>query len=237
MTARHRSVGEVMTRDVVTVRSDTPFKEITAVLADRGVSAAPVVDERGTPVGVVSEADLLRKEVHRPGRFGEEAAPAAWAPERDKARAETAAGLMTAPAATARTDWSVTEAARVMDHDGVKRLPVVDEADHVVGIVSRSDLLKVFLRTDRAIHDEIVEEVLKDILRLDERDIPVHVKDGVVTLRGEVDHRSVARIAERLVERVDGVVAVRPLIDYRSDDLGGSSPLEPRIAGAERRDD
>ncbi|MFE5123218.1 CBS domain-containing protein [Streptomyces sp. NPDC056669] len=218
MPAQHSTVSEVMTRDVVTVRRETPFKEITSILSSHGISAVPVADEQGAPVGLVSEADLLRKQAERREKHGERAAPRGWPHEKAKARAENAAGLMTTPVATAHADWPVAQAAREMDHHHVKRLVVVDETDRIIGIVSRPDLLRVFLRSDEEIRQEIRAEVLTAILRLGEQEVQVQVHDGVVTLRGEVENRSTAQITERLAEGVDGVVTVRPLIDYTIDD-------------------
>lgn len=218
MTERHHTVGEVMTRDVVTVRPETPFKEIAVLLADNGISSVPVADSEGVLLGLVSEADLLRKQAEQPDLPGRPGTPPAWARERSKARAETGAGLMTTSVATARADWSVPQAARAMDRRRVKRLVVVDDADRVVGIVSRADLLAVFLRPDEAIGAEIQDEILDHVLQLDERQVQVRVRDGVVTLSGAVENKSTARIAERLAQGVDGVVAVRPMIDYAVDD-------------------
>ncbi|WP_220213770.1 STAS/SEC14 domain-containing protein [Streptomyces shenzhenensis] len=217
-TAPHSTVGEVMTRDVVTVRPDTPFKEITSVLATHGISAVPVADARGAPMGLVSETDLLRKQVDQPDKYGEQAAPPEWPHERAKARAENAAGLMTTPVVTAHADWPVAQAAREMDRHRVRRLLVVDDTDRIIGIVSRSDLLRVFLRPDDEIREEIRDDVLAGMLRLGGREVQVQVHEGVVTLRGEVENRSTAEIAERLAKGVDGVVTVRPMIDYTVDD-------------------
>ncbi|OIK26158.1 CBS domain-containing protein [Streptomyces malaysiense] len=211
MSAQHSTVSEVMTRDVVTVGPDTPFKEITSVLTAHGISAVPVADTRGAPVGLVSEADLLRKQAERSEKYGEH--------ERAKARAETAAGLMTTPVITAHADWPVAQAVRTMDRHRVRRLLVVDETDRIIGIVSRSDLLRVFLRPDDEIREEIRDDVLKGMLRLGGTEVQVYVHDGVVTLRGAVENRSTAQIAERLAIGVDGVVTVRPLIDYTVDDM------------------
>ena len=105
-----------------------------------------------------------------------------------------------------------------MDRHHIKRLVVVDESDRVIGIVSRADLLRVFLRRDEEIRQEIRDEILTAILRLSGQEVQVQVHDGVVTLRGEVERRSTAQIAERLARSVDGVVSVRPMIDYAVDD-------------------
>ncbi|WP_225829883.1 CBS domain-containing protein [Streptomyces sp. NK08204] len=217
MTAQHSTVGDVMTRDVVTIRPDTPFKEITSVLSTHGISAVPVADERGAPMGLVSETDLLRKQAAQPGEYGDQAAPG-WPHEKAKARAENAAGLMTTPVVTAHEDWPVAQAARTMDRHHVRRLLVVDQTDCIIGIVSRSDLLRVFLRPDEEIQEEIRDDVLEGMLQLDEREVDVQVHEGVVTLRGAVENRSTAQIAERLAKGVDGVVTVRPMIDYTVDD-------------------
>ncbi len=126
---------------------------------------------------------------------------------------------MTTPVVTAHADWPVAEAARAMDRHRVRRLLVVDETDRIIGIVSRSDLLRVFLRPDEEIREEIRDDVLKGMLRLTGTEVQVQVHEGVVTLRGEVENRSTAQIAERLANGVDGVVNVRPLIDYAVDDM------------------
>lgn len=235
MTTHHSTVGEVMTQEVVTVRPDTSFKEITSVLSSHGISAVPVADASGAPMGLVSETDLLRKQAQEPEKYAGRPAPPGRTHETAKARAENAAGLMTTPVVTAQADWPVAQAARSMDHHRVKRLVVVDEADHIVGIVSRPDLLRVFLRPDDEIREEIRDDVLTGMLRLSGQEVQVQVHDGVVTLRGEVENRSTAQIAERLAKGVDGVVTVRPLVDYAIDDRAvedeprpGAESVDPR---------
>ncbi|MCG6493923.1 CBS domain-containing protein [Kitasatospora sp. A2-31] len=215
---QHRSVSDVMTREVVTARPDTPFKEIAALFHRNDITAIPVLDEQGRPLGMVSEADLIRKAAVLPdpeGRY-----PGRWLDAKDRARAEaeTAGGLMTSPAVTARPGWSVPEAARVMDKHKVKRLPVVDEVGRVVGIVSRRDLLQVFLRHDAAIREEINHDVLGQTLWLAPGDVRVAVQGGVVTLQGRLPRRSLIPIAERLCRAVDGVVAVHASLDWAEDD-------------------
>jgi CBS domain-containing protein len=214
---RHRTVEEVMTRQVVTAHRDTPFKTVAALLARNDVSAVPVVDSRNRPIGVVSQADLLRKESAQPdpdGRAG------VWMHPRDhqRAEAETALGLMSTTVFTARADWTLVEAARLMDRHHVKRLPVVDEAGTLVGIVSRGDLLGVFLRPDGAIRQEIVHDLLEQTLFVTPGAVQVEVKDGVVTLRGTLQRRSLVPIAVRMTRAVDGVVAVHDHLRFTFDD-------------------
>lgn len=215
---QHRSVHDVMTQEVVTAGPDTPFKEIATLFHRNDITAIPVVDDQRRPVGMVSEADLIRKEAVLPDVEG--GTPGRWLDPRDRARAEaeTAGGLMTSPAVTARAGWSIPEAARAMDRHKVKRLPVVDEAGRLVGIVSRRDLLQVFLRHDAAIRQEIDHDVLGQTLWLAPGDVRTVVQDGVVTLTGRLPRRSMIPITEQLCRAVDGVVAVHQTLDWAEDD-------------------
>ncbi|RPE35918.1 CBS domain-containing protein [Kitasatospora cineracea] len=217
---QHRSVRELMTREVVTARPDTPFKEVAELFHRNDITAVPVIDDQDRPIGVVSEADLLRKEAVLPDP--EDRHPGRWLrpAEQARAEAETAGGLMTSPVVTARASWDVGEAARRMDRHRVKRLPVVDEAGRLIGIVSRADLLQVFLRHDGAIREEIVHEVLGRTLWLPPDTVSATVQDGVVTLTGRLPRRSLLPVAERLCRAVDGVVAVHLSLDWTEDDTG-----------------
>jgi CBS domain-containing protein len=214
---RHLRVDDVMTRRVVTVQVGTPFKDVARVLADRRVSAVPVLDGDGRLVGIVSEADLLRKE-----QYQEESAPARrrFGSRRERvwrAMGDFAGDVMTTPAITIGPDATVVEAAKVMIDRNVKRLPVVDADRCLLGIVSRADLLWVFLRPDDEIAEEIRHEVLARVL-LQEPTYAVAVTDGIVRLSGKLDRRSSVEIAERLVRAVDGVVDVVNGLSYRVDD-------------------
>ncbi|MFI6691116.1 CBS domain-containing protein [Streptomyces sp. NPDC050433] len=215
-----RSVGELMTRDVVSVRLDTPFKEIARALSDHGVSAVPVLDDAGRPVGVVSEADLLRKAANRSDRSGRLPLPHLEAWERARAEGVVAAEIMSAPALSARPQWTVVEAARVMARQHVKRLPVVDETDKLLGIASRSDLLRVFLRRDSAIHEEISRDILARTLRLAPSAVTAEVEQGQVTLHGAVDDEHTVAVLVRLCGSVDGVVAVSEDLEHPSEETG-----------------
>ncbi|MFF8594583.1 CBS domain-containing protein [Streptomyces sp. NPDC015220] len=214
----HRTVEELMSRDVVRARPETPFKELVRLLEENDVTAVPVVDELDRPMGVVSEADLLRKSADRTDPSGRTPIPHLEAWERAKAEGSRAEELMSAPAVCARPEWTVVEAARLMEAQNVKRLPVVDEADRLLGIVSRADLLRVFLRRDEAIREEISKDVLRRTLGLDPRDVTVEVRDGRVTLAGKVEHRSLIPVIEQLCRGVDGVVSATAQIAVGTDD-------------------
>ncbi|WP_431961457.1 CBS domain-containing protein [Actinacidiphila sp. bgisy160] len=220
----HRNVGDLMTKAVVSIRPDTPFKEIAKLLAERDVTAVPVVDEGNRPVGVVSEADLLRKEAGQPDPAGLLPARHPRPGERSRIAATTAEGLMSSPPVVARPEWSVVEAARIMEHRGVKRLPVVDETGRLVGVVSRADLLRVFLRRDSAIREEITGDLLVRTLGLAPGAVTVQVVDGKVSLEGVVDRRSLVPVVTELCRGVDGVVDVEARLGYKADDTVRQAP-------------
>jgi CBS-domain-containing membrane protein len=207
-----------MTRNVVRARGGMPFKEIAELLAENDVTAVPVVDAADRPIGVVSEADLLRKSADQPDLSGLIPVPHLEAWERAKAEGARAEELMSAPAVCARPEWTVVEAARLMAVHDVKRLPVVDETDRLLGIVSRSDLLRVFLRHDDAIREEITVDLLQRTLRLAPSAVTVEVRQGQVTLAGCVEARSLIPVIVRLCRTVDGVVSVSEHITYTTDD-------------------
>ncbi|MFF9375768.1 CBS domain-containing protein [Streptomyces griseoluteus] len=215
---QHRTIDDLMTRSVVRARRDTPFKELVRLLAENDITAIPVVDELEHPVGVVSEADLLRKSSDQADPSGLVPVPHLEAWERAKAEGARAEELMSAPAVCARPEWSVVEAARLMETQDVKRLPVVDEADRLVGIVSRGDLLRIFLRRDEAIREEITQDVLRDTLDLARTDVTVDVHDGAVVLGGTVEYRGLVPVVEQLCRGVDGVVSVTGDIAFRQDE-------------------
>lgn len=229
---RHRTVGDLMTTSVVQVRQDTGFKEIAKLLAEYDITAVPVVDDDERVVGVVSEADLLRKEAAQLDPAGLLPVLRAGPDDRAKAEATTAEGLMNGPAVTARPQWTAVEAAQVMERHHVKRLPVVDEADRLVGLVSRADLLRVFLRGDSAIREEISGEVLVHTLGVAPGSVTVRVVGGRVSLMGTVERKSLVPVVVRLCQSVDGVVDVSAELHHRLDDTSAApDPEASRRAG------
>ena len=205
------TVKDVMTTRVVWVKKGATFREMAVALRENRVSAFPVIDDAGSVVGVVSEADMLTKEAMTdPGVI----AGLLHRRDQNKARGVTAGDLMTAPAVTVRPEDTVEHAARLMYDRKVKRLPVTDGNGHLVGIVSRADVLAVFDRTDEAIRKEITDEVLRRDLVVDPRTFDVTVSDGVVTLAGAPDTSEFGHDIVRRVRHVQGVVAVRDRFTY-----------------------
>jgi CBS domain-containing protein len=209
-------VDEVMTKDVVAVREETPYRDVVDVLIGHRVSAVPVTDSAGHVVGVVSEADLLLKvsDVPAPTIF------AAGRRRRDRAKADgrVARDVMSAPAVTVLPSLSVASAARRMQREHVKRLPVEDDMGRLVGIVTRSDLLKVQLRSDAEIDADVTEEVLRKVPAADRGAVRAGTADGVVTLSGRMHFRSAADLAVALAGDVPGVVGVDNELAYDIDD-------------------
>ncbi|MEV0173601.1 CBS domain-containing protein [Streptomyces sp. NPDC050803] len=200
------SVSDVMTHTVVAVGSEANFKEIVELLDQWKVSALPVLAGEGRVVGVVSEADLLLKEEYRDTDEGDLA-------ERAKAGAVTAGELMSTPAVTVHADATLAEAARIMARRHVKRLPVVDGVGLLQGVVSRSDLLKVFLRSDEEIAEEIRGSVLGQLPIV--TPLTVKVTEGVVTLGGALPDRTLVPMLARAVRAVEGVVDIRLDLTHR----------------------
>ncbi|CAL9589623.1 Inosine-5'-monophosphate dehydrogenase [Streptomyces sp. enrichment culture] len=216
---RQWHVRDLMTGDVVSAREDTRYREILRALDRNRVSALPVVDAQDRVVGVVSEADLLRAE--RDCEERPRALPRLPRPPRPPDRAGTARELMTAPAVTIGPEEPVARAARLIEDKGVKRLPVVDGERRLLGIVSRRDLVRMHVRADADIREDITDGVLKHTLWVDPSQVDVDVGDGVVELRGRVDRRTTAAFAVRLAEQVPGVVGV---VDRLAWDEEGTAP-------------
>ncbi|MFD7644593.1 CBS domain-containing protein [Kitasatospora sp. NPDC059795] len=194
----------MMTRHVVTVSPGTGFREIVALLAEYDITAVPVVDTDHRPLGVVSEADLLRTQLAQ-----YDPASLLPAPVHLRGTGTTAADLMTSPAVCTTPESTVVAAARLMTRRRVKRLPVVSPEDgRLIGTVSRGDLLRVFLRDDLAIRREIVEDVLTTLQDASPASIAVDVVQGEVTLSGTTGPHCPTGTLRRLCAAVDGVVSV-----------------------------
>ena len=209
-----RRVSDVMTTAVVTVDRYTSYQEIDRVLTERRISGVPVLKMGRQVAGVVSEADLLAAEdetarqARMAGTLGRR-----WRLRKQQHVSLTASALMTSPAITIGPDATIPAAARLMNTSRVRRLPVVDEQGRLVGVVSRRDLLSVFLRPDDdIIHD--AQQVLDELPLADPKDVIVAVKHGVVTLAGAIragsaeDDQDLLPLALRLIWDIDGVVDV-----------------------------
>ncbi|GAA1261827.1 CBS domain-containing protein [Streptomyces aureus] len=191
-----RTVGDVMTRSVISVGKGAPFKDIVEAMRQSQVSALPVLSADERVAGVVSEADLLLN-----------------AQDMDETRAVTAGQLMTEPAVTVTKEATIASAARLMAHGHLKRLPVVDEDGVLIGIVSRGDLLKTYLRPDEDIAAELREMITAHFAPGGAPLVHVYVSDGIVRLEGSVPDPRLQDMLVRVARTVPGVVDVIPLPD------------------------
>jgi CBS domain-containing protein len=207
-----RKVSDVMTASVITVDRITPYKEIARLLADHRISGMPVLKMGREVVGVVTEADLLAAQASTARRLHMEATGRNWLSRKPQHPALTAGELMTAPAITIGPHATIPAAARLMNTHHVRRLPVVDDNGHLIGVVSRRDLLSVFLRPDEDIAADI-RNVLDEIIHAEEGEAEVTVRNGIVTLTGSLDpkagpHGDLIPLAIRLMWGIDGVVDI-----------------------------
>lgn len=199
-------VIDVMRTEVITIDKTMPYKQIVRLLAGKGLTSVPVVSGGGRVLGMVSEADVLRREERSFSRIGA-GLPRRTHREREQAEGLTAAELMTAPAVTIHPDAPLGAAARLMNAHHIRRLPVVNPAGEMLGIVSRRDLLGVFLRPDAEIASEIAD-ALTQVLIDQPMQVGVTVADGVATLTGRLPQPAMIATAVRIAADVDGVVSV-----------------------------
>jgi len=229
------NVRNVMTREVTTVTPDTSLRDLAHLLSERQISGAPVVDAAGTVVGVISEADLLVKQLSRPLS---RRLPLEWIlgerhdPEELRRRAATTVGgAMSSPAVTIDIDRPIREAANLMVDRRVNRLPVLEDG-RLVGIVTRADLVGAYLTMDTDIGEAVRDKVLRKTMWLDPEAFDVSVNEGVVRIAGTVDRRTTAGIIERLIGVTDGVIEVQSELDWRWDDTEVQPPAAEREPGA-----
>jgi len=213
-------VSELMNPDVVTVSAETSLKQVADVLTERRISGVPVVGEDGRLLGVVSEADIVLGE-QGPGRV--RGRLLGWIVDGGRAdgerlSAQTAGDAMTTPGIAISAGADVSLAARRMIDAGIKRLPVVDGDDRVVGIVTRSDLVRAFARSDEELEQEI-HRLVRGGLWLDQPErVEVQVDAGEALLAGTVDTRSDAELLRLFVARIPGIVGVRSTVEWLWDE-------------------
>jgi CBS-domain-containing membrane protein len=195
-------VRDIMTTGVVTVRPETPYRAVAAMLRQHRVSGFPVTGDDGKVAGVVTETDLLALAAGRHHRGHGPAGPA------------TAGDLMTCPAVTVSADDLVKTAAGLMRKHRLQRLPVVDRDGHLAGIVSRSDVLTVFQRSDEEIRREVTQDVIADGFFTDPARLTVTVHNGIVTLEGAPGSAALGTAIAGQIGHLEGVVAVRDRFTY-----------------------
>lgn len=201
-------VRDVMRRSVAGVSRDAPFLDVARMLARRQTGAVPVVDEAQRVIGVIAESDLLARAASitagdHPGAF----ARMLRRHPRDAGAGVTAGMLMSAPALTVHSWTLVIDAARIASRSRIRQLFVTDHKGHLVGVVSRSELLHALVRDDAAIRAEVLHRVVVGELGIDPAQVDVEVHDGTVTLSGSLDAGRIPKLVAE-VEQIADVVAV-----------------------------
>jgi CBS domain-containing protein len=208
-------VLDIMSIDVLTVGPEESLKAAARRMVEAGVSGLPVVDSGGKLVGIITEADFLEREADRTHR---RLLDALMHKPDTVVEAETVGEVMSTHPVVIYPEASVTEAARVMSHHHVKRLPVVNDEGLLQGIISRGDVVTVFTRPDDVIEDEIREDIINRVLLLDVDLLEIKVADGVVLLSGTLPTRTDKRLLEEMVRRIDGVVRMESEVSFEVDD-------------------
>lgn len=207
------TVKDVMSTHIFAVRKGAPYKEMAAVLAEQRISAFPVIDEDNKVIGVVSETDLLPKEVFE-GTAPRTLESLAHQRLRAQVNGLTAADLMSSPAVTISPDKPVVQAARLMFNCKVKRLPVVSDDGKLIGIVSRADVLSVYRVPDSEIQRRVTQDLILGTIASDPLNFTVTVQEGIVTIAGKPETYQAGLDIIRAIRHMEGVVFVRDRLSY-----------------------
>lgn len=198
------NVVDLMTTDVIAVSRETGLRDAARLMFRNRVSGLPIVDGAGALIGIITEADFLKLEVERQ--------------EGTRGQGDTVGDVMSRGVVTVSPNVEIYEAAKIMAVQEVKRLPVVDEDNRLLGVISRSDIVSIFTRPDDVIEDEIREDLIRRVLFIDPDGVQVGVANGVVTLSGQVATRSEASMLEELTNRLDGVLGVESKLTWTESD-------------------
>lgn len=213
-------VRDVMVAPVITVTPSTSVQEAAKLLLERKISAAPVLDEKGTLVGIVSEGDLLHRveagtERHRAWWLQAFVEDDSLAAEYVKSHGRKVSDVMTRSVMTATPETPLHEVATLMEKNAIKRLPILENG-HLVGIVSRANLLQAVASarqlleitpSDKAIRDRILAS-LKAEAWAHTGLLNVTVSDGIVDLWGVAESKAERKALKVAAESTPGVRAV-----------------------------
>jgi CBS domain-containing protein len=210
---------DLMTRDVITIGPEAPLKEAARRMLEASVSGLPVTDADGKLVGMITEADFVATEADRRRRRRAGLLRFIDRGTEVPSQERLVGDVMTTDLVVMREGGDHAEAARLMQTEDVKRIPVVDDHRRIVGLVSRADILRVFARSDNEILDEIEDDLIRRVLWIDPRRADIRSTDGNVVLRGRLETRSDAELLAELAGRVDGVISVENHLEFDVDNL------------------
>ena len=209
-------IRDLMTSDVLTIGPEAPLKEAARRMLEAGISGLPVTNDDGDLVGIITEADFVateadRRVTHRAGLLR--------LLRRDveiPSQERLVGDIMTSEVKVVDPESDHAEAARLMQREGIKRIPVVADG-RLIGIVSRTDMLKAYVRSDKEIIDEIRGHLMKEVLWVDPRLVTIECVDGNVALSGQMETKSDASLLIELTKRLDGVTSVNDLLTWAID--------------------
>lgn len=212
-------IGEIMTRDVITVAPQTSIREAASRMVDHSVSGLPVVDEQGKLVGVLSEGDLILRQRARQRvpwwraffQDGERLAR-----EYQKAAGTTVAEVMTKAVISVSPDLPIEAAALILDQRRIRRVPVVADG-RVVGIVSRGDLVKILAKAPSPVGGPTSDSQLVSEMRarlanepwVSHHGIVVDAENGELLIWGLVASEAEKSAVETMARALPGVKGVR----------------------------
>jgi len=211
---------DVMVRDVVTVSPEDDIADVIKLLAEHDISALPVVDDDGHVVGVISEADLIRREEigtgkHRPWWLEALTPASTLANEFAKSHGRRVSELMSTDVVSASEDTPLGQIATLLEKHRIKRIPILRDG-RLVGIVSRANLIQALASSlpqvatgdsDRKIRVELLDR-LHDQDWTDFGSRNIIVSGGVVHLWGLVGSPEEHKALVALAEGVPGVIKV-----------------------------
>lgn len=216
---------DLMTTNPVTLPPDMPLPAVAQLFAERGFSGAPVVDADGKLLGMVTEADLMRRLAAPEDR------PAGWlvrmfspagrqAAEFARIHGRTASDVMTRNLITAEEDTPVEKLAKAFEERRIRRVPVVRDGK-LVGVVSRADLIRALMVPEEQLAADATDERIRRAVSAAMREQPwvdafyvfPDVKDGVVSFHGWCRNEEVKRGLRVLAERVPGVKGVNVMVE------------------------
>ena len=209
-------VRDLMTTDILTVGPEASLKEAARRMLEGEISGLPVINDDGNLVGIITEADFMATEADR--RVTRRAGLLrllvrdAEIPSHERLVGD----VMTADVKVIGPESDHAEAARLMEKEGIKRIPVVADGQ-LIGLIARADMLKAYVRSDQEIIDEIQGHVMKDILWIDSRRVEIECVDGNVIVSGHLETKSDASLLIELTRRLDGVTSVSDHLTWEVD--------------------
>lgn len=212
------TVRDMMDPNPVTATTRTPFKELAALLTEQEPGAVPVLGPHGEVVGMVTEADLLKKQGMQPDPLAPRPVRRVYRARWARATGACAGEVMSTRPPTIFPEATVTEAARLMDRTHCACLPVTSQSGELAGTITARDLLRVFLRPDPEIAEDIGREIGARGFAAAPGSLIADVAGGVVTLSGQVRRKSMLPLVSTVIRGVDGVVDVEGRLGYAVDD-------------------